>query len=132
MTAPTHLLVANPAARSGRNAARAPRALAALETAGLRSSLLRTQPDGGTIEAVRSALDHGQYRGVVTMGGDGTFREVGQGLLESARREDVALAMLPAGTANNHGRSFGLLAGEDALERNVAVIAAGRETRLDA
>src|SRR6185369_12154523 len=41
-------------------------------------------------------------------------------------------AMLPTGTANDQGRSFGLEASEDALPRNVAVIAARRETRLDA
>ena len=53
------------------------------------------------------------------MGGDGTFREVATGLLDSGRAEDVALAMLPTGTANDQGKSFGLDAGEAALERNV-------------
>jgi len=71
-------------------------------------------------------------RCVVAMGGDGTFREVAAGLLESARREEVTLGMLPAGTANNHGKSFGLSSAASALERNVRVVAAGLETRLDA
>jgi diacylglycerol kinase family enzyme len=66
------------------------------------------------------------------MGGDGTFREVGSGLLESGRAEEVTMAMLPTGTANDQGRSFGLDAGEAALERNLQVLIAGRETRLDA
>jgi diacylglycerol kinase family enzyme len=66
------------------------------------------------------------------MGGDGTFREVGAGLLASKRREDVALAMLPTGTANDQGRSFGLDATDDALEKNLSIAAAAIETRLDA
>ena len=33
--------------------------------------------------------------------------------------------MLPTGTANDQGKSFGLAAGPDALATNVAVIAAG-------
>jgi diacylglycerol kinase family enzyme len=131
VTAPTHLLVANPAAQSGRNAGRIDRALRALAAVGIRTRLLPTLPDGGTVAAVREALDRDGHRCVIAMGGDGTFREVAQGLFESARREEVALAMLPSGTANNHGRSFGIEAKGSALERNVRVITAGRETRLD-
>ncbi|MDI3281863.1 diacylglycerol kinase family protein [Polyangium sp. 15x6] len=132
MTAPTHLLVANPMAQSGRNAARIEVALRLLRAAGLHARLLPTEPGGRTVQAVRDALAEAPYRCVIAMGGDGTFREVAEGLLESPRREAVALGMLPAGTANNHGRSFGLRAGEGALARNVRVLAAARETRLDA
>ena len=82
--------------------------------------------------AVRAALDAGDHRCAIAMGGDGTFREVAADVLESRRHDDVALGMLPTGTANDQGRSFGLEASEEALPRNVAVIAAGRETRLDA
>ncbi len=39
--------------------------------------------------------------------------------------------MLPTGTANDQGKSFGLDATEDALPRNVEIIVLGRETRLD-
>ncbi len=132
MTAPTHLLVANPMAQSGRNAARIDRALRLLHAARLHARLLPTEPGGRTTQAVRAALDREPYRCVVAMGGDGTFREVAEGLLESARQGEVTLGMLPAGTANNHGRSFGLRAAEGALERNVRVLVAGREARLDA
>lgn len=128
----THLLVANPTAQSGRNAVRVARAEALLASAGVACELLPTLPGGRTVGAVREALDRGGYGCVITMGGDGTFREVAAGLLDCARREEVALAMLPTGTANDQGRSFGLEATEDALPRNVEVIAAGRETRLDA
>jgi diacylglycerol kinase family enzyme len=66
------------------------------------------------------------------MGGDGTFREVASGLLDSGRADAVAMGMLPTGTANDQGRSFGLDAGDAALESNLGVVAAGKETRLDA
>jgi diacylglycerol kinase family enzyme len=133
MSVATHLLVANPTAQSGRNAERITRAQAWLATKGIACDVLPTLPGGKTIDAVTRALDGGAYRVVIAMGGDGTFREVATGLLASARREDVALGMLPTGTANDQGRSFGLDAtGEGALEKNLAVIAAAKETRLDA
>jgi diacylglycerol kinase family enzyme len=130
--AATHLLVGNPTAQSGKNAARIERARTALEGAGASCELLPTLPRGATIEAVTRALDSGPYRVVIAMGGDGTFREVASGLLESTRARDVPLAMLPTGTANDQGRSFGLEASDESLEYNVGVIVAGRETHLDA
>ncbi len=132
MSHATHLLVGNPTAQSGRNEARIALARNELSLAGITSELLPTLPGGATIAAVAGALDRGAHTTVIAMGGDGTFREVAAGLLASARREGVALAMLPTGTANDQGRSFGLEARPDALARNVAVIAAGHETRLDA
>ena len=127
----THLLVGNPTAQSGKNGERIERALALLKDAGMAADLLPTLPAGETIAAVRAALEAGSYRTVVAMGGDGTFREVAAGLYTSQRREDVALGMLPTGTANDQGRSFGLEADERALSRNVDVIRAAHETRLD-
>jgi diacylglycerol kinase family enzyme len=129
---PTHLLVANPTAQSGQNAARIDRARVHLATAGLTCTLLPTLPGGRTIGAVSEALRAGTYSTVISMGGDGTFREVAAGLLESGRAEEIPLGMLPTGTANDQGRSFGLRADDEALEENVAVLHAGRETRLDA
>jgi diacylglycerol kinase family enzyme len=132
MNAATHLLVANPTAQSGKNAERIARAREQLARAGVVCDLLPTLPEGRTIDAVRAALDGGAHRVVIAMGGDGTFREVAAGLLASTRREDVALGMLPTGTANDQGRSFGLEATDAALERNLHVVVAGHETRLDA
>ena len=131
-SSPVHLLVANPTAQSGKNAERIERARTWLADHGLPCDLLPTLPDGKTIEATREALDRGVHRVVIAMGGDGTFREVAAGLLASRRREEVVLGMLPTGTANDQGRSFGLDASDAALETNLSVIAAGKETRLDA
>jgi diacylglycerol kinase family enzyme len=127
----THLLVGNPTAQSGKNQERIDRALALMNEAGIAADLLPTLPEGKTIGAVRAALEAGSYHTVVAMGGDGTFREVGAGLYTSKRREDVTLGMLPTGTANDQGKSFGLHADAGALSRNVDVIRAAHETRLD-
>src|SRR3954470_13050637 len=127
----SHLLVGNPTAQSGKNQERIDRALALMKQAGIATELLPTLPGGRTIAAVRAALDAGSYRTVIAMGGDGTFREVGAGLYTSQRREEVSLGMLPTGTANDQGKSFGLQADEGALVRNVDVIRAGHETELD-
>lgn len=131
MPAPTHLLVANPVAQSGRNAERIQHALRLLTKYGISAEFLPTQPEGQTVVAVRDALRNAKFSCVIAMGGDGTLREVAQGLFESGKIADVPLGMLPAGTANNHGRSFGLEISPDALEQNVQIVAAGSETRVD-
>lgn len=126
-----YVLVANPAAKSGRSAAKIERALQALSTRGLPARLVPTAPHGQTAAAVRAAILEGGCQCVISMGGDGTLREVAEGLLESGQQEAVPLAMLPAGTANNHARSFGLSLSDRAIEQNIDIIARGRETRLD-
>jgi diacylglycerol kinase family enzyme len=128
----THLLVGNPTAQSGKNKERIETALAMMKAAGMPADLLPTLPGGKTIAAVRDALDAGAHRVVIAMGGDGTFREVAAGLYTSKRRDEVAMGMLPTGTANDQGKSFGLEALPESLEHNIDVIRAAHETRLDA
>ncbi len=127
----THLLVGNPTAQSGKNQERIAQAIHELSARGISVELLPTEPAGKTIGAVRAKLDTGAYRVVIAMGGDGTFREVASGLYTSRHRTEIAMGMLPTGTANDQGKSFGLEATPDALSRNVDVIGAGRETKLD-
>lgn len=127
----THLVVGNPTAQSGRNRERIDQALALLKDAGIAADFLATLPGGKTVGVVREGLDAGAHQVVIAMGGDGTFREVAAGLYTSRRRDEVALGMLPTGTANDQGRSFGLEAAPAALERNIEVIRAAHETRLD-
>ncbi len=127
----THLLVANPTAQSGKAKQRIDEALELMKDAGIAADFIATLPGGKTVGAVQAALTAGSYGVVIALGGDGTFREVAAGLYTSARREDVALGILPTGTANDQARSFGLDHDEGALERNIEVIRAGYETRLD-
>lgn len=88
---------------------------------------LDTLPARGTVQAVRKRLDAGGVDVVIYLGGDGTFHEVATAILQA--NEAVPLGMLPSGTANDQGRSFGIERG--AIQRNLDVIQAGHITALD-
>ncbi len=126
----THLLVGNPTAQSGKNQVRIDTARKFFQDKGVACDFLATEAEGKTPFAVTRAIESNDYRCVITMGGDGTFREVASGILDATKKDTIALGMLPTGTANDQGRSFGLFAGD--LDRNLEVILAGKETRLDA
>jgi diacylglycerol kinase family enzyme len=138
MLAPA-VLVANPTAQSGRAAAVVARARHLLDAAGIAHDFLPTEPDCGTVAVVRRAVDERGFRLVIAMGGDGTFAEAAKGILASGHAGEVALGLLPTGTANDQAKSFGLSCGEAGLEANVDVIRrgvifpmdAGRVERLD-
>jgi diacylglycerol kinase family enzyme len=125
------VLVANPTAHSGKAADWIRTARTLLEDAGIPHRFVATEPDGRTIDRVRAAIDDDRIRVVIYMGGDGTFAEVAKGIFASGHAQDLAMGMLPTGTANDQGKSFGLLAGPGALARNVAVIAAGEVVGCD-
>jgi diacylglycerol kinase family enzyme len=126
------LLVGNPTAQSGKNAARIEQARARFAELGTKVGFFSTLPAGATVPALTGELDAGAFDVVVAMGGDGTFREVGAAILASKNKESLALGMLPTGTANDQGRSFGLSASPDSLFHNIEVVLAGHETRIDA
>jgi diacylglycerol kinase family enzyme len=125
------VLVGNPTAQSGRNADRVARACTLLAARGLPHELVTTEPEGRTVAKLAAVLREAGPVIAVSMGGDGTFAEVGRAIVAADRADDVPLAMLPTGTANDQGKSFGLDAEDGALERNIEVIVAGCETRLD-
>jgi diacylglycerol kinase family enzyme len=125
------VLVANPTAHSGKAADWIRVARALLDEAQVPHRFVATEPEGRTIDRVRELIDDAGVRVVIYMGGDGTFAEVAKGIFASQHAHDVAMGMLPTGTANDQGKSFGLAAGAGALERNVAVIAAGETVGCD-
>jgi diacylglycerol kinase family enzyme len=126
------LLLANPTARTGKAEKTIKRAMEALAAVGLDPEFLPTRPEG-TVDALAERLEREDVRRVVYLGGDGTFAEAAKGIILARERGgvDVPLAMLPMGTANNQGRSFGIMAGDKALEDNVRVVAEGVEQWLD-
>jgi len=127
------LLVANPTARSGKAKKYIQKAMEALEESRLHPEFFATLPEGATVGALAERLEHEDVARVIYMGGDGTFAEAAKGIILARERTgaDVPLGMLPMGTANDQGRSFGVTAGVKALPRNVEVIAAGIEQWLD-
>jgi diacylglycerol kinase family enzyme len=127
------LLVANPTAKSGRAKRFIDDALAVLEDTDLEPEFFATLPAGATVPELATRLEREDIARVVYMGGDGTFAEAAKGIILARERAgvDVPLGMLPMGTANDQGRSFGIVAGVRALRRNVEIIAAGVEMWLD-
>lgn len=125
-----HLLVGNPTAQSGKNAARIDAARQLMDGWDLRHDFLATRSGGRTVGDVKRALQSGQYETVIAMGGDGTFAEVAKGLIESGSH--IPMGMLPTGTANDQGRSFGMSSSPAALETNVATLVARHIAPLDA
>src|SRR5438132_4833955 len=125
------VLVANPTAHSGKAADWIRHARALLDEAAVAHRFVATEPEGATVDRVREAIDDEGARVVIYMGGDGTFAEVAKGILASDHAADVAMGMLPTGTANDQGKSFGLGAGAGALAHNVEVIAHGATLRID-
>jgi diacylglycerol kinase family enzyme len=127
------LLVGNPTARSGKAKKFIDEALDVLDETGLSPEFLPTLPDGKTVGSLADRLEREDVERVVYMGGDGTFAEAAKGIILARERSgiDVPLGMLPMGTANDQGRSFGIVAGAKALRRNVDIIADGIELMLD-
>ena len=99
------VLVANPTAHSGSAAEWIRHARALLDEAKVPHRFEPTQPDGKTTEVVRDLIDTEGARVVIYMGGDGTFAEVAKGILASKHAREVAMGMLPTGTANEIGRA---------------------------
>ena len=107
----THLLVANPTAQSGRNAPRIQKALELLSVRGVDCELFPTLPGGRTIPALLERLDRSSHRCVISMGGDGTFREVASAIYGSHRRELIAMGPGPAKDVSVSGRALSAIRG---------------------
>ncbi|KIG17997.1 Transcription regulator [Enhygromyxa salina] len=126
-------MVANPTARTGKAERAISRALEGLASAGLEPEFFATQPEGKTVAGLADRIEREDVARVVYLGGDGTFAESAKGIILARERSgvDVPLAMLPMGTANDQGRSFGISAGPKALEQNIKTIAGGCEQWMD-
>src|SRR5437868_3249381 len=114
------LLVANPASRLGRR--RLPRALAALQRAGVRSDVIFTERPGHAAEIVaeRSA----GYDAVFTLGGDGTAMEAASALAGTMR----PLGVLAGGTGNLLARAVGIPLDP---KRAIPMLLGGEELHID-
>jgi diacylglycerol kinase family enzyme len=123
--------VANPSAKSGKTAKRIQVAGDFLHKHGLSYDFLATEPMGGTVPAIVKRLKEGRFDTVIAMGGDGTFNEVAKSIFIAGKQDEIAMANLPTGTANDQGKSFGLSTRFLAMETNIEVIAAGFETKID-
>ncbi|QWT17856.1 diacylglycerol kinase family lipid kinase [Collinsella sp. zg1085] len=104
------LVIANPAARSGKGAegaAFAERFLGSFSSASAGFEVRRTQAAGDAEHLARKAHAEG-FDTVITLGGDGVIHETVNGLMALPERERPCLAVLPLGTGNDFGRTLGM------------------------
>jgi diacylglycerol kinase family enzyme len=128
---PRTLLVANPAGRAGRTRALIPVVVSALQDRGMDVTVVETSSDGATSARVtREITSPPGFALTVVLGGDGTFAEVARGLLD-APLPRPPVALLPAGTANNHAKSLGIAIAFDDLDRALTVLD-GETLHMDA
>lgn len=124
-----HLLFGNPSAQSGEAGRAILRAEQLLLARGIQAQIVHTQPEGKTPKLVQAAIDVHRPEAVLALGGDGTFNEVARGILASGF--DIPLGVLPMGTANDQGKSFGIPTGPSAVEAQVDIIAKRHARKID-
>jgi diacylglycerol kinase family enzyme len=125
------LIVGNPSSRGGKAAKRIEKVKELMQDKGVLFEFKSTLPNRETVGMVAEAIVEGGFRTVVYLGGDGTFYEVATGICQSGMASDVRLGMLPSGTANDQGKSFGISSAPKALDENVDTILKGYTTKLD-
>lgn len=112
-------LIFNPASgqHSGRRASHVQSALAILRKAGIEADALETHAPGSGKSLALAAVRQG-YDAVLACGGDGTVHEALQALVGT----DVALGVVPLGTANALAQNLGL--GRDPIKAVRALLEA--------
>jgi len=127
-------LIYNPASGqlSRRRAAVIEGALGELRRAGVEAEALETNAPGSARTLARAAARQG-YDTVIACGGDGTVNEVLQALVET----EVALGVVPLGTANALAQNLGLTGGpveavRKLLAAEVVAVPVGRIAYRDA
>lgn len=122
-----HFVIFNPASGRGRGRRRLQTYQRLLRSSLSSVEFATTSRAGEERELAQGAARDG-YDVVVAVGGDGTWSNVANGLLESGRT-DVALGVLPSGTGNDFGRNLGFDPRDPA--EAVAALATGAVRRVD-
>lgn len=106
------LLIANPAAQSGKGAILAERAASILR-AGLPEDALSVVFTNKPQHASEIAAQAEGFDAIITLGGDGAIHEVINGLMERDAAMRPALGVIPAGSGNDYARALGIPADVD-------------------
>ena len=100
------VLLANPAAGSGRGRRLGARVAQLLQSGGLRIETVVSRGPGHLAEAAAREAARGRTR-IIALGGDGTLSEVARGLLQAPGAPTI-LGIVPLGTGNDFIKSAGL------------------------
>lgn len=123
------LVIANPAAHSGRGAAAADfveRFFSTFSAAAPRFEMYRT---GAPLDATRKAAEAAAFDTVIALGGDGVIHEVVNGLMRIDEHRRPALAVIPMGSGNDFARTLGATFNDP--DRALSEIMRGRRQCLD-
>lgn len=112
----------NPASANGQTGKRWPKLHARARELGLDGDVLLSERQGDLTELARAAADRHDL--LVVVGGDGTLNEVVNGMTGSG----VELAVLPAGTGQDFGRTHGI---PSRFDDAVRVAVEGAATTID-
>lgn len=117
------LIVCNPVSGRGQGARAAQEVVAGLQQRGVAAELFETAARGDAFTRLRS-LEEGIDL-IVSVGGDGTLREVLEGLVDT----EIPVGILPFGTANVVAAQLGL---PRDVHHHVEILLRKRTTRIDA
>ena len=123
------LLIANPAAHSGKGAAGAEFARRFLGTYSSATDGYDVRPTSRPGEATSMAACAAGYDTLVVLGGDGVIHEAVCGLMSLSRERRPRLAVLPLGSGNDYARTLGMA--RNNIEGAFAQIVRGRERAVD-
>lgn len=101
------MLIANPAARSGRGAHRIEEAEAALRPL-LSEGSLEVRPTTHPRHAEELAAGAQGFQTVLLLGGDGLVNEAVNGLMQHPATVRPALGVIPAGSGNDYAKALGM------------------------
>jgi diacylglycerol kinase family enzyme len=115
-----YLLLANPTARSGQAKQRIDLVQREMARRAMTVEFMATEAHGRTVEKLSRYLSSNHADVVIAMGGDGTFAEIGKGIL--AAQSKALMGLIPSGTANDQGRSFGISPRDEDLDQTLTTI----------
>jgi YegS/Rv2252/BmrU family lipid kinase len=103
------LVIVNPNAGVKKGAKEWPGIFRLLKQESFDTECIFTERRGHAIELARNGIENG-YRKIAVVGGDGTLNEVLNGILlqDKVSPLDIIIGMIPVGTGNDWGRSFGI------------------------
>lgn len=117
------LLIANPAAHSGKGAAGAEFAHRFLASYTSMTDGLEMRLTAGAGDATRIASETNGYDTLLVLGGDGVIHETVCGLMRLPRGERPALGVIPLGSGNDYARTLGMARND--VEAAVAQVVRG-------
>jgi diacylglycerol kinase (ATP) len=105
----SHFIIINPNAGSRRGIHDWPAIARLLDASGIKYEYSFTNGKGEAGEYTAKAIEQG-IRNIIVTGGDGTLNEAVNGLFMQTivPPEEVTLAMIPVGTGNDWGRTYGM------------------------